>query len=288
MRPTATWRTASTAHRRTTRRAGENGSPRRHVHVEHPAPPRGLLRRTGAGAVLHTINIRLFPEQVAQIIDDAQDSVLLVDASLWDALAPVLAADRPCAWSSSPDHWTWTRPAVGRCRGRRVRGLPGGGDAIRGDVEDETAPAAMCYTSGTTGAPKGVVYSHRSVYLHAMANLTAAGFAIGDRDRLLQVVPMFHANGWGFPYAAWLAGASLILPDRYLQPEVLTPLIAVRATHGLRWRADGVARRTRPRARPRARHHVAPGDLVRRLRGSGGRCCATTRRSASTSTRRGG
>ncbi len=83
----------------------------------------------------------------------------------------------------------------------------------------------MCYTSGTTGRPKGVVYSHRSMHLHSMAVNTGSVFAMSERDRVLPVVPMFHANAWGLPYAAVMAGANLIMPDRYLQPEPLVKLI---------------------------------------------------------------
>src|SRR5262249_56484602 len=90
---------------------------------------------------------------------------------------------------------------------------------------DERSAAAMCYTSGTTGRPKGVVYSHRSMHLHSMAVNTGTVFGMSERDRVLPVVPMFHANAWGLPYAAVMAGASLIMPDRYLQPEPLVQMI---------------------------------------------------------------
>ena len=90
---------------------------------------------------------------------------------------------------------------------------------------DERAAAAMCYTSGTTGNPKGVVYSHRSTFLHSMGVLQASAVCFTERDRVLPVVPMFHANAWGIPYAAWMAGADLIMPNRFLQAEPLARLI---------------------------------------------------------------
>jgi fatty-acyl-CoA synthase len=89
---------------------------------------------------------------------------------------------------------------------------------------DERDAAAMCYTSGTTGNPKGVVYSHRSVFLHSFMEIGATSMT--DRDRVLPVVPMFHANAWGLPHAAWLAGADLLMPGRFLQPEPLCEMIA--------------------------------------------------------------
>jgi fatty-acyl-CoA synthase len=90
---------------------------------------------------------------------------------------------------------------------------------------DELSAAAMCYTSGTTGNPKGVVYSHRSAYLHSLGPCLGNGFGLSEQDKVLPVVPMFHANAWGLPYASVMAGADLIMPDRYLQPGALVKLI---------------------------------------------------------------
>jgi fatty-acyl-CoA synthase len=91
---------------------------------------------------------------------------------------------------------------------------------------DERSAAAMCYTSGTTGNPKGVVYSHRSVYLHSIAPCLGNGFALSEQDRCMPVVPMFHANAWGLAYASLIAGADLVMPDRHMQPEALVKLVA--------------------------------------------------------------
>ena len=175
------------------------------------------------GAVLHTLNIRLFPEQLVYVANHAEDRIVLVD----DSLVPLLA-------KVAPELRTVERFVV-----------VGGGDAAAlGDVLryeevlaaerpgfdwpaiDERAAAAMCYTSGTTGNPKGVVYSHRSTYLHSLASCAASAFALTDRDRILVIVPMFHANAWGLPYAGWLAGADFVMPGRFLQAEPLCRLIA--------------------------------------------------------------
>ena len=168
------------------------------------------------GAVLHTLNMRLFPDQLAFTIADAGDSVLFVDRTL----IPVL------------DQVAGRIPSV-----RQVVVLNDGGPLPDHDLGelldyetlmaaeppdfawpalDEWSAAAMCYTSGTTGNPKGVVYSHRSQFLHSMSVLQRDGLGFAEADVVLPVVPMFHANCWGIPYAAGLCGCTLILPDRFM------------------------------------------------------------------------
>ena len=178
------------------------------------------------GAVLHTLNIRLFPEQVAYVANEAEDQVVLVDMSLGNLLGPIL-----------PNLETvHTVIAVGA---GDLAPLQDSGKTVLRYTEvidrestefdwpqvDENSAAAMCYTSGTTGNPKGVVYSHRSSYLHTMANCTANGAGLGSSDSVLPIVPMFHANGWGLPYAALMAGADLVLPDCRLDPRSLIDMV---------------------------------------------------------------
>ncbi|HZV52285.1 MAG TPA: long-chain fatty acid--CoA ligase [Candidatus Dormibacteraeota bacterium] len=177
------------------------------------------------GAVLHTLNLRLFPDQLEFTIRDAEDGVVVVDRTLIPVLERV--ADRI--------------PSV-----RTIVVIDGDGplpERIRGEVHDyerllaaeeprypwprldENTAAAMCYTSGTTGNPKGVVYSHRSQFLHAMCVLQADSMGLSERDAVLPVVPMFHANCWGVPYAAGMAGSKVIFPGRFLgDAQVLVDL----------------------------------------------------------------
>jgi fatty-acyl-CoA synthase len=175
------------------------------------------------GAVLHTLNIRLFPEQLAYVINHAEDKVIIVDASL----APLLARVR--------DQLTTVKHIL----------VAGEGDtSALGETHpyeellaaeepgyawpelDERQAAAMCYTSGTTGNPKGVVYSHRSTYLHSLAVTSGGVLGLRQSDSVLSIVPMFHANAWGTPYAAFMVGADLIMPQMFLQPAPLAAIIA--------------------------------------------------------------
>jgi fatty-acyl-CoA synthase len=176
-----------------------------------------------AGGVLHTLNMRLSADQLAYIINHAEDRVLFVDASLVPLLEPIrselktverivvlndsgdLAAtellDYEALLAAAPDtSFNWPRL-------------------------DENTAAAMCYTSGTTGEPKGVVYSHRSLFLHSYGLCMVDSFALSERDTILQVIPMFHASGWGIPYAGIMTGSRLVLSGRQIQPADIALLI---------------------------------------------------------------
>jgi fatty-acyl-CoA synthase len=177
------------------------------------------------GAVLHTLNLRLSPEQLAHVVDHGEDRVVLVDASV----VPLLAAVAPQL--PRVEHYV----VVGE--GADVTGfgdvpvhayadlLAGQPDAYDWPDVDERSAASMCYTSGTTGNPKGVVYSHRSIYLHSLASCTGNVFGLSERDVVLPVVPMFHASAWGLPYSGWYAGCDFVLPGRALQAEPLARMI---------------------------------------------------------------
>jgi fatty-acyl-CoA synthase len=175
------------------------------------------------GAVLHTLNLRLFPDQLTYIINHAEDKAIIVDGSL----VPVLA--RVASELKSVKHFIVAGPGDGAALGAPLNYeelLDSAAPGFDWPEIDERSAAAMCYTSGTTGNPKGVVYSHRSSFLHSLAACSASTFGLTERDRILLIVPMFHANAWGLPYAGWLAGSDLIMPDRYLQAEPLCRLIA--------------------------------------------------------------
>ncbi len=178
------------------------------------------------GAVLHTLNIRLFPEQLVYTANHAEDRVVIVDDSLVGLLAPHLGHMETVTHVlvAGPDAPTVDLESL-RASGKEVL-LYEDVLAQQPDTFDwpeiaEDAAAAMCYTSGTTGNPKGVVYSHRSAYLHSMASCTGNVAGLTFADRVLPIVPMFHANAWGLAYAAIMSGASLCMPDRWLQAEPL-------------------------------------------------------------------
>jgi fatty-acyl-CoA synthase len=184
------------------------------------------------GAVLHTLNLRLDPEVIGYIATHAGDDVVIVDPTLVALLAQVLPhapTIRHVIVTRSEDGHDGLPDSDLARDGRLVHSyedlLAAQPDSFGWPDLDERSAAAMCYTSGTTGRPKGVVYSHRSAYLHSMGVCTGNVFGLSEQDRVLPVVPMFHANAWGLPYAALMAGADLIMPDRYLQPEPLVRLI---------------------------------------------------------------
>jgi len=175
------------------------------------------------GAVLHTLNVRLFPEQLAYVINHAEDKVLLVDASLIPLLARVteeLKSVETVVVIGEGD-----RSALGETLDYDAL-LAAEEPGIDWPELDERSAAAMCYTSGTTGNPKGVVYSHRSTYLHTLAEMSSFSMGLTEEDKILVIVPMFHANAWGTPYAAWMAGSDIVMPQQFLQGEQLLRIIA--------------------------------------------------------------
>jgi fatty-acyl-CoA synthase len=162
------------------------------------------------GAVLHTLNIRLFPEQLRYIVEHAEDSIVFLDPSLREV------------WEASG------------AKAPRVIELGDEYEQLLAEQTDEPfeypelddrMAAGLCYTSGTTGNPKGVLYSHRSNILHAMGKCLADSVAIKHSDVVMPVVPMFHANAWGFPYACAMLGASMVMPSRFVAAEPLAKAI---------------------------------------------------------------
>ena len=175
------------------------------------------------GAVLHTLNVRLFAEQLTYIVNHAEDRLIFLDDSLvplMEALAPQLPGVEHFVLMGDGDAGSLPRVL----RYEELLQEAGGGSFDYPEVHERQA-AALCYTSGTTGNPKGVLYSHRSISLHSSATLMTDSLGLSRHDRALVVVPMFHANAWGIPHGAALAGADLVMPDRFLQAEPLARLI---------------------------------------------------------------
>jgi fatty-acyl-CoA synthase len=179
------------------------------------------------GAVLHTLNIRLFPEQLAFVINHAEDRVIIVDASLVPVLARVRdqlrTVEAVVVVEDEATERTET-PGLGPTLDYETL-LAAEEPGFEYPVLDERAAAAMCYTSGTTGNPKGVAYSHRSTWLHSFGVVSAQALGINQLDRMLVIVPMFHANAWGMPYAGWSVGADFVMPQQYLQAGPLADII---------------------------------------------------------------
>jgi len=175
------------------------------------------------GAVVHTVNIRLAADQITYIINHAEDQALFFDPSL----TPLVKQFAP--------HLTTVKHFVVMCE-NSLEELNAASyeqllaeepkDFVLPKIENENMAAGLCYTSGTTGHPKGVLYSHRSVYLHSMAIGMADNMGLCERDVVFPVVPMFHANAWGLPYAATMVGASQVFPNHFMQPRDIIQLIS--------------------------------------------------------------
>ena len=178
------------------------------------------------GAVLHTLNIRLFPDQIAYVASEADDRVVVADASLAELFAPILPKlDTVHTVIAVGEGDLSALQESGKTVLRYAEVLGGESTEFDWPQIDERSAAAMCYTSGTTGHPKGVVYSHRSSYLHTMAACSGNAMGLGSSDSVLPIVPMFHANAWGMAYAALMAGADLVLPDCHLDPASVIDMI---------------------------------------------------------------
>ena len=175
------------------------------------------------GAVLHTLNVRLFPEQLKYIVNHAEDRVLFYDSSLAKTLEPLAqafgsvkhwvemcAADQPRA-DQSPHHY---ETLLSEAEPKEI--FP---------VIDERDACGLCYTSGTTGRPKGALYTHRGVYVHTLGMLGADALGLSESHCMLPVVPLFHANAWGAPFAAAMAGPKLVMAGSDLSAERLVPLM---------------------------------------------------------------
>ncbi|CAN5415497.1 long-chain fatty acid--CoA ligase [soil metagenome] len=176
------------------------------------------------GRVLHTLNIRLFPDQLVYTAEHAEDEAVFVDRSLlplFSQYLPRLTTVRHIvvfddgSANELPDD----------SRVLRWQDVVGDEFDFSGKVTDENSAASMCYTTGTTGNPKGVLYSHRSTWLHSLITQVPSTFALRESDTLLPVVPMFHAMSWGLPYAAMMAGADVVMPGADLSPPSLVALL---------------------------------------------------------------
>jgi fatty-acyl-CoA synthase len=180
----------------------------------------------GIGAVCHTVNPRLFAEQIAYIVAHADDQVIFTDltfVALLETLAPRLTRVRHYVILTDRAHMPDTTLPGALCYEELLAGRP---QTFAWPVLDERSAAAMCYTSGTTGDPKGVLYSHRSIVLHAMAGVMAEATRKQPSSRSsMPIVPMFHVNAWGYPYSAPMIGAKLVLIGPSAEPQIMYDLI---------------------------------------------------------------
>jgi len=178
----------------------------------------------GAGAVCHTLNIRLSPEQLAYIINHAEDKVIFVDGTLlplFERLVGQIDCVQQLVLINAPKGTSTALPNVLYYEDL----MADADDEYTWKSTDETMAMGLCYTSGTTGNPKGALYSHRSMYMHTLGVCLANSLAVTEADVVLPVVPQFHAMAWGLPYACIYAGAEIIMPGPHLQAQPLAAMI---------------------------------------------------------------
>jgi fatty-acyl-CoA synthase len=175
------------------------------------------------GRVLHTLNLRLFPEQLVYIVNHAEDEVIFLDRSLGALIGPLLPQFEMVKHIVVVDDGKGDVPDDPRVLDYEE--VLAEAKPVEFRVDDENRAAAMAYTSGTTGNPKGVVYSHRSTVLHTIGTLTADVLGVSEADTILPVVPMFHANAWGLAHAGVMAGSTLVFPGADLTPKHIATLI---------------------------------------------------------------
>ncbi len=193
-----------------------NGS--RHLEAYHAC--------AGMGAVLHTLNIRLSPKDLEYIIGHAQDRIIIADADtlpLLEALQGRMPSVERVVVATEEGFEGWQTSLPGAVDYEEF--IDGQPTRFEWPEIDENSPLGLCYTSGTTGNPKGVEYEHRSQYLHTMAQCMTDAMALSATDTICGIVPMFHAMGWGIPWSALMLGCKQVMPHRFMDPQRLLDLM---------------------------------------------------------------
>ena len=180
---------------------------------------------SGMGSICHTLNPRLFAEQLTYIVNHAEDKFLFLDSNLVplvEQLAPTFESVEGYIVMTDEETMPETSLPNALCYETLIKEND---DDLEWPSFEETTASSLCYTSGTTGNPKGVLYAHRSTVLHSWAACMPDVLGINSRDTILPIVPMFHANAWGIPYAAAMAGAKMVFPGPHLDGESVWKLM---------------------------------------------------------------